>query len=422
MFISWALWMAALAVTGTSANRVEHFYGKNSVSKLHISKIVTEKNCGCNGTWDPAAFAEISAYFGSQLAGLIPNKTTTARKQMNADSLSVGGNTYTLALEHSKGYNRPHTSNATVWSKLISDMLLVANHTVDRSILIGEYTNTLGGTHNITLTVYGDMSCSNLFEPCEKPEYDTLVTRNGTEVVTGPGLDWSDEETFTKVLKIPKYNSSTLEETFRSNKPFPAFIYHEETGTIINTSTIHSIPHDNGNLDSRQYGCATPVGWTSVWNSGTWTAWGNWLPTSSCLYTGLDPSGGSLSFSVGMQMSYAESWGMGWSAVTAGLSGSFTFTITEVYSEQFQYTCQVPGYSVGQIWQQQLIAAGYINEQSCTLNCGITNCDGVLGPNYVGAPGDHITNLGCSTGAPNVACAAYANWEYYSVWSATPPH
>jgi hypothetical protein len=420
MIITRVLLLTGLVTSAVaSAPSLNLFYGKNGFSKLRINKVVAEKNCGCNGTWNPSAFPNISEYFGASLTELIPSEKTTTSGNASASSLTISQNTYTLALDYSEGYTHPHASNATVWARLISDMLAVGNYTPEHSILIGEYINTVGGTHNWTLTVYGDAACSGVFEPCAKvtPEETVLYP---TRAAAGAMLDWSDKETLKKHLKYPTYNTTTLYELIIANVTLPAFVYHEDIGAVVDTSSIRIGSNNNHNLQERQ---CIPSSYYAYYSEGAWATWGHWTPTTGCLYTGLDSAGGSLGFSVGFSMSYAESWGFGGSGIVAGLSPSFTFTLTEQYSWTWSYTCNVPANSVGQVYQRQFAGYGYVYQQLCynAGACGIT-CGDAQGPNYAGAPDMAVLDYGCSTGCENVACASYPGWTNLNVWSPSPPN
>ncbi|OOQ81749.1 hypothetical protein PEBR_43018 [Penicillium brasilianum] len=415
----------ALLLTGfvtsaiASAPSLNLFYGKYGFSKLRINKVVAEKNCGCSGTWDPPVFANISEHFGASLAELIPSEKTDTSGKSNAISLSIGQNTYTLALDYSEGYFHPHASNATVWARLISDMLVVGNYTPEHSIITGEYINTIGGTHNLTLTVYGEATCSGVFEPCAKVNPSEIV-QQPAGVTAGARLDWSDKETLKKHIQYPVYNTTSLHELIITNASLPAFVYHEDIGAVVDTSTIRIGSNNIHNLQERQ--CVTSS-YYAFYNEGAWATWGQWTPTSGCLYTGLDDAGGSLGFSIGFSMSYAESWSFGGNGIVAGLSPSFTFTLTEQYSWTWSYTCNVPANSVGQVYQRQFAGYGYVYAQLCynAGACGIT-CGAAQGPNYAGAPDMAVLNYGCSTGCSNVACASYPGWTNLNVWSPSPPN
>lgn len=413
MILTLAVWLFGLAVT-VSAAEAELFYGKNAFSKLLVSNVMAKKNCACNGTWDPTAFADIADRFGTSLAQVLAQK---AKGQIALSPISVGQKAYTLSADFSESYSHPSISDATVWSRLISDMLLVGNHTRDHSIITGEYVNTAGGTHAMTLTVFDNVACSGLSKPCEKES--TNISSRAAIQVAGPGLDWSDAESVKKELQLPIYNSTTLHEMFNENETLPEFVYLEDSMMIVDTSTIHT--KGNNELEARQ-GCPNTY-YDAYSIDGSWSNWGNWLPVSNCLYTSRDHSGGSLGFTWGFQISYAQSFGWSGPEIIKTLSPSFSFSITETYFNSNTYSCNVPGNSVGQVWFQNLNGYGYVYKQSChnAGACGVS-CGGRQGPNYTGAPGRAATNFGCSTGRRNVACTAYNNWAQYSVWSSAPSH
>lgn len=262
-------------------------------------------------------------------------------------------------------------------------MLLVGNQSRDHSIITGEYINTLDGTHSLILTVYGDAACSGVFEPCSPQNVEVIGPSSGA--VVGPGLDWSDKETLMKSLKIPVYNSTSLSEMITNQKTLPPFIYHEDIGAVVDTSTIRTVSQDNSKLQDRQ-GCATTT-YYAYWNEGAWSEWTQWVPTSGCLFTGYDSSGGTLSLSENFGWSYAESLGFGGSGILSALSESFTFTVTESYSWTWTQTCNIAGDSVGEVYTQQLAAYGYAYQELCYDDgaCGIS-CGDEQGPNYSGIP------------------------------------
>ncbi|KAJ2983534.1 hypothetical protein NQ176_g620 [Zarea fungicola] len=399
----WYAYLAGLVATASAANE-GFFYGKNSLSKLLVKNVAAEKNCGCNGTWDRNAFPDISKRFGGSLAQAVLNST----EQIKVGPISIGENTYTLSAD---GYSFDSASNTTIWTTIISDMLAVAAHSQDHSIITGDYIHTVRGTHTITLTVYGDLSCSGIFKPCKA--VPTTVQRRGSPESIGPGLDWSDPESVKKVVQLPRYNSSSLHKMITANKTLPMLIYLEDSGLLVDTASIQT--EANSKLQARQ-GCPNTY-YDAYSIDGTWSNYGNWLPISNCLYTNLAPSGGSLSFTWGYTMSYAESMGWGGPSIISSLSPAFSFSISQSYSNSNTYSCNVPGNSVGQLWFQNLNGYGYVYKQTChnAGACGVT-CGSNQGPNYSGAPGTG-TQFGCSNGASNVNCNAYDNWAQYSVWS-----
>ncbi|KAJ2978000.1 hypothetical protein NQ176_g4060 [Zarea fungicola] len=408
MYISLALQLIGLAAA-VSAQGTELFYGKNGLSKLLAKNVATEKNCGCNGTWDSSVFADISNHFGAELAQAIQEQKASGDVKLGP--LSVGGSDYTLSGSFSEDFVHSEVLKAGVWSKLINDMLVVGDHRKDESIITAEFVNTLGGAHTLTLAVYGDATCSGAFKPCEK----AFVKARGeeSEHSVGPGLDWSDAEAVKNAIDFPTYNSTSFHQLIISNATLPEFVYLEDSNSIVDTSTVKT--DGENKLHSRQF-CPT-TSYSSYSFDGAWSQWGNWLPISNCLYTGLSPSGGSVSFTYGYSLSFAQSFGWDGSKIVA-VFPSFSFSITQAYSNSNTYGCNVPGNSVGQVWFQNLNGYGYAYKTDCVNHgaCGVV-CGGRQGPNYVGAPGNRVSQFGCSTGYSNVRCDKYNNWAGYSVWS-----
>lgn len=408
--VSSALWFASLAGLAVTISATDEgfFYGKNALSKLLVRNVVTEKNCGCNGTWDPNAFPNISKRFGGSLAQAVLD----TKERIQVGPIAIGENAYTLSADFSKGYSFTTVSDAAIWSAIIGDMLAVATHSLDYSIITGDYINTVSGTHAITLTVYGDSSCSGVSKPCETGP--TAVERRGDLDSTGPGVDWSDPESVKQALQLPTYNETSFHEMILANKTLPDLIYLEDSGLLVDTATIQT--DADSKLQGRQTGCSNSY-YDAYSIDGTWANYGKWLPISNCLYTNLAPAGGSLSFNWGFSMSYAQSFGWSGPNIVGSLAPAFSFSVTQSYSNSNTYSCNVPGRSVGQLWFQNLNGYGYVYKRTChnAGACGVT-CGARQGPNYSGAPG-RGTKFGCSTGASNVKCNAYNNWAQYSVWS-----
>ncbi|KAJ2977295.1 hypothetical protein NQ176_g4453 [Zarea fungicola] len=401
--VLFALWLAILAsfTASTLAAGREYFYGRNGFSKLLVSNVETKQNCGCNGTWDPAVFSHLSESFGGNLAEAV----LATREQIALGPISIGENAYTLSARFSKAYSFSAVSNATIWNTVIRDMLMVASHNRNHSIVTGDYINTISGTHTITITIYRDSSCHGVYQPCETKMVPTTVEDRHSPRKATPGLDWSDAEVVKRSNQLPTYNSSSFHEIIMANNTLPALLYLEDSGLIIDTATIQI---DDNKLQSRQ-GCFNTY-YDAYSVDGTWATYGNWLPISSCLYTNLSPNGGSVSFTWGFSMAYAQSFGWSASSIISALAPSFSFSITETYTNYNTYNCRVPGRSVGQLWFQNLNAYGYAYKQTChnAGACGVS-CGNKQGPNYTGAPG-RGTKFGCSTGSKNVNCNAYNNF------------
>lgn len=297
-------------------------------------------------------------------------------------------------------------------------MLTVANRTLDHSILTGNFIHTVNGTHAITLTVYSDSSCAGNSRSCETGP--TKVERRGSpQAGAGPGLDWSDSEAVKAALQLQVHNETSLHKSIMANETLPAIVYLEDKRLLVDTSTIQTDVDRivDGKLQGRQEGCFNSY-YDSYSVDGNWANWGNWLPISSCLQTGLSQAGGSTSFRWGYSMNFAESISWNPASLLGALSPSFTFQLTESYSNSNSYSCNVPGNSVGQLWFQNFNGYGYVYKTTChnAGACGIY-CGGRQGPNYSGAPGNYATQFGCSNGWSHVNCGAYNNWAQYSVWS-----
>lgn len=174
-------------------------------------------------------------------------------------------------------------------------------------------------------------------------------------------------------------------------------------------------------LDKRQGEENPCFGYTAYWLYTGYTQWTSWFPASSCLYTGLDSSGGSQGISWSFSITYTETAGVTWNIITS-LGLSFGFSIAESYGESSTYNCIIPGNSVGQIWFQNLAGYGYIDSEPC-FSCAFGSyCEtnDVSYTGWFGVPAYNTYALGCSTGYSNVDCSAFHSGISFNVGESSP--
>jgi hypothetical protein len=105
---------------------------------------------------------------------------------------------------------------------------------------------------------------------------------------------------------------------------------------------------------------------------------------------------------------------LNWNIIAQVLSASIGFTVTETWSSGGSDTCNVPAYSVGQIWEQNYLAWGWFWSEGCEScdyggGCGGSYGFDALADGGATAPAasnelGQGVNVGCSTGSNNVQC------------------
>lgn len=182
-------------------------------------------------------------------------------------------------------------------------------------------------------------------------------------------------------------------------------IYVADHRKFILTSSISTTPPNGTNLAKRQ--CASRY-YTTYWVAQNQWWWDQWEPASGCIYTGYDPAGATITINYGWSQSIAVNGGLDWNLIVDTLSASVGFTVTTTNSRNDGISCNIPGYSVGQIWYQQVTAWGWYNAEDCVA-CDSIVCGDTYYPGSATAPaktgyGWWTENLGCSTGSSNVRC------------------
>lgn len=143
--------------------------------------------------------------------------------------------------------------------------------------------------------------------------------------------------------------------------------------------------------------------------SGSWST--NWRPASSCLYGYNSDAGGSQSLGWSFSIAVEESIGLDWTIITNVLSLSLQLSVTETWANTGTKTCELPAWSVVQVWVQPYIAWGWFWSQNCQScsDSSESGCQaeyvngGAVAP--VADPNNLLTNFGCSDGQANVQCA-----------------
>lgn len=191
-----------------------------------------------------------------------------------------------------------------------------------------------------------------------------------------------------------------------------ALTYAVETGNssqvIVNplTGIVTSNIYSNETLAKRCHGCTVPnrppIYYTryQMPQQGVW--WSPWYPVSNCEY---DYLGSGESFSMSYSWTYTYSVTVGLTANWGTISSSFTIGVAESWGQTSTTTCTIPAGSVGQMWYQQKVAWGDMQQQNCKEQSAEGTTCGSWSQNYrVNAPVPNSYNLGCSTGSSNVRC------------------
>lgn len=118
-----------------------------------------------------------------------------------------------------------------------------------------------------------------------------------------------------------------------------------------------------------------------------------------------------MNINYGWSQTITVSGGLDWNLVKDLLSANIGIQMSTTESQSATWTCNVPGYSVGQIWYQIIKGWGWIESQSCwSCNwCGSGCSNSWNGQGYGYAPALTYQNwwtqnIGCSTGYNNVQC------------------
>lgn len=210
--------------------------------------------------------------------------------------------------------------------------------------------------------------------------------------------------------------SSEIANIVRSGNFSDRFVYVSDLRHFVDLSNVTlNVPigetpmNKNKTIDKRQSCfCDTYTAWSA--SQGQWW-WGSWNPASGCVYTGYDPNGASEAISTFWSTSMTSSTGLDFTFVADLIGASIELQLTVTNSNSETVTCNIPGYSVGQIWYQLIWGWGWISGQNyynCGA-CGISPSGGSWGQGYGYAPalsydGWWTQNIGCSTGYDRVQC------------------
>lgn len=141
----------------------------------------------------------------------------------------------------------------------------------------------------------------------------------------------------------------------------------------------------------------------SAENPSIW--WDKWRPVSQCVWTGLDPAGGSEAIGWSTSIAYTETAGLDWQLIEDVLSASVGFSVTETFTKTDTKTCSIPGNSVGQVWEQTKLGSAHISSRVCQVCAfGEDKCQPDSDAGVATAPSGEQYATGCSTGMDNVQC------------------
>jgi hypothetical protein len=209
--------------------------------------------------------------------------------------------------------------------------------------------------------------------------------------------------------------SASLYTYLKSNLGSNHTIYVSDQQKFVDLSSVYLKPSsgENGTKHKRQGEEDPCFGYNNYWSEQTQTWFNSWQPVSGCQYTGLDPNGGTFSLNWGSSISITETFGLDWGIIEDILSASIGFSVTETWSNGGAAACNIPGNSVGQIWDQNRIVWGWVWQEGCESCDYGGGCGGQFGSSTAlggaEAPAASYTegtgwNIGCSTGYANVQC------------------
>jgi hypothetical protein len=389
-------------------------YGSNGTLGLDIDQIITQQTNNSIPTWGAnsrAAFGKLCANFAQEEFNEV--RTNEASSNETVAMLVTTGNPSQVA----------NTLGPTALCSIISDMMLVAGSHTDTIAVYGQYDIAGKATVQIGLAIH--------YGPPDRAEFAWLANQTMASLsdaaqskrllatrADAPELNFGN-----RTIWVGSHED--MISLIRSGNTLPDLLYDDTNHAVVRTSEIIRGVVDTNDTHSKRFFCGRGTQWYNYWGDGKWTTHGAWMPASNCEKTGLDSAGGYITFSLGYSISYSESADFGGQAMLDAFGGSFGFgfEVTEEYDYSESYSCNVPGSSVGQIYTANNNGYGYAYRQLVTeTGCGEIVYGGVDGPNYGGAPGVFNADVGCSAGAGNVACESYDGWQWYSIWSKSPPN
>ena len=219
---------------------------------------------------------------------------------------------------------------------------------------------------------------------------------------------FTDKEAHANVMRhLPaeKVVTSTTLGDYASNH-HSRFVYVSDLQVFVDVSTL---PAESSHSKRQSQ---FPVTSYSIQNP-SWQ-YTSWTPASGCTSTGFDPDGGNEAIQWSKSVEASISAGLNFEDIASGLSASVGFSLTQTFSVSETTTCNIPGNSVGQIWEQTKTAHADVYSQTCWyFNGAFVGCDASQYYGGITAPSDANDwsdikgppyNKGCSAGADNTSC------------------
>ena len=173
-------------------------------------------------------------------------------------------------------------------------------------------------------------------------------------------------------------------------------------------TSAHAVARDHPTLPPICYS------YTPRWTPQTGQWFGAWKPASACYRNGLSSVQNGQTLQWQSSLSVAENFNLDYTIIADILTVSLGITVTETWTKSDVWTCDIPPYSVGQIWESTYVAWGWFWSQGCQKCTNApSGCGGSFGYNPRadgGATAPAINEngnpfqIGCSNGEANVKC------------------
>jgi hypothetical protein len=236
-----------------------------------------------------AAFEKLCVSFAQEELNIV--RTNEATSKETVAMLVATGNPGEVA----------NTLGPVALCSIISDMMLVAGSHTDTIAVYAQYDIAGKATVQIGLAIdYGppdraefawlsNQTVASLSDAAQSRRL--LTTRaHSPELNFGNRTIWvgSHEDKVSLIL---------------SGGTLPDLLYDDTNHAVVRTSEILRGTVDTNDTHSRRTNCGTGTSWFNYWSDSKWTAQGNWMPASDCLWTGLDSAGRYITFGVGYSIS-----------------------------------------------------------------------------------------------------------------------